>query len=83
MAGKAFSEFAARIGNSVSCSAWAEINLVARDSGPIVLSDRTTTRALDLSEDIAGKKALQRAGRLLGIRILEQFAERLPAEKQE
>jgi len=47
VASEAFNEFAARIGNIVSCSAWAEINLVARDSGPIVLSDRTTTRRWD------------------------------------
>jgi hypothetical protein len=82
VAGEAFSEFAARIGNIVSCTARAEINLVNRSSGKLVLADRVTTRAADLSENIAGKKALQNAGRAMGIRILEHFVETLPAGKQ-
>jgi TolB-like protein len=81
VAGEAFSEFAARIGNIVSCTARAELNLVNRASGKIVLADRVTTRAADLSENIAGKKALQSAGRALAIRILEHFVESLPLEK--
>jgi len=83
VAGEAFSEFAARIGNIVSCTARAEINLVNRSTGKIVLADRVTTRAADLSENIAGKKALQSAGRAMGIRILEHFVETLPVEKGE
>ncbi len=79
IAGEAFSEFATRIGNIVSCSARAEINVVRRRDARITLVDRVTTRAADLSENIAGKKALQSAGRAAGIRILEHFAETLPA----
>jgi TolB-like protein len=82
VAGEAFSEFAARIGNIVSCSARAEVNLVSRKDGKIVLADRVTTRAADLSENIAGKKALQNSGRAMGIRLLEYFAETLPMEKR-
>ncbi len=52
-----------------------------RSSGKVVLADRVTTRAADLSENIAGKKALQSAGRAMGIRILEHFVETLPVEK--
>ena len=81
VAGEAFSEFAVRIGNIVSCSARAEINLVSRKDGKIVVADRITTRAADLSENIAGKKALQNAGRAMGIRLLEHFAETLPVDK--
>jgi TolB-like protein len=81
VAGEAFSEFAARIGNIVSCSARAEINLVSRKDGKVVVADRVTTRAADLSENIAGKKALQNAGRAMGIRLLEHFAETLPPDK--
>ena len=62
IAGEAFSEFAARIGNIVSCSARTEINMVSRKDGKVVLTDRVTTRAADLSEKIAGKKALQGGG---------------------
>jgi hypothetical protein len=56
---------------------------VNRSTGKIVLADRVTTRAADLSENIAGKKALQSAGRAMGIRILEHFVETLPVEKGE
>lgn len=82
VAGEAFSEYAARIGNIVSCSARAEINMVNRDTGKIDLAERTTTRAADLSENIAGKKALQSAGRKIAIRIIEHFADALETPKQ-
>ena len=72
--GEAFSEFAARIGNLVSCSARAEVNVIQRKDGKIALADRETCRAVDLSENIAGKKALQKTGRAIGIRILEHLA---------
>src|SRR5207248_12049 len=71
--GKAFSEFAARIGNLVSCGARAEINVISRKDGKIILADRATTRDVDLSEGLAGKKALQKAGRALAVRILEEL----------
>ena len=76
--GEAFSEFAARIGNLYSCAARAEINVIGRTEGKIVLADRATARAVDLAENIAGKTALQKAGRLLGIRVLEHLAGSLP-----
>ena len=82
IAGEAFSEFAARIGNIVSCSARAEVNVVNRGDGKIAVADRTTVRAADLSEQIAGKKALQIAGRTLGIRLLEHFVETIPESKK-
>ncbi|MCH8805791.1 MAG: hypothetical protein IH986_06860 [Planctomycetes bacterium] len=76
--GKAYSEFAARIGNLISCTARAEINVISRSSGKIVMADRSTDRAVDLSENIAGKKALQKSGRVLGLRVLEYFEKNLP-----
>lgn len=76
--GEAFSEFAARIGNLVSASARAEINVIQRGDGQIELADRATTRAVDLSEQIAGKKALEKAGLQLGMRMLDHFAQTLP-----
>lgn len=76
--GEAFSEFGARIGNLVSCSARAEINMIARKDGKIVLADRETTRTVDLSENIAGKKALQKAGRMIAVRVLEYCAAEAP-----
>ncbi|MGD8453802.1 MAG: CsgG/HfaB family protein [Phycisphaerae bacterium] len=78
--GEGFSEFAARIGNLLSCAARVEINVIDRTSGRIVLADRTTERAVDLSENIAAKKALEKAGRVLGVRVLEHFQRSLPRE---
>ncbi len=72
--GEAFSEYGARIGNLHSCLARAEINVIGRKEGKVVLADRSTTRAVDLAENIAGKTALQKAGRVLGTRILEHLA---------
>ena len=82
IAGEALSEFAARIGNIVSCSARTEINLIDRKSGKVGLADRVTTRAADLSENIAGKKALQNGGRAMAIRLLQHFADTLPEKKK-
>jgi TolB-like protein len=76
--GKAFSEFGARIGNLVSCSARAEINVIQRSDGRIVLADRTTAPGVHLQEQIAGKTALQNAGRTLGLHLLQHFAATLP-----
>jgi curli biogenesis system outer membrane secretion channel CsgG len=78
--GEAFSEFAARIGNLVSCLARAEVNVIRRQDGKVVLADRETTRAVDLAENIAGKKALEKSGRLVAIRVLEHFATRLSGQ---
>jgi TolB-like protein len=72
--GEAFSEYATRIGNLVSCAARAEINVIEREDGRILWAGRTTSRAVDLSENIAGRKSLQKAGRILGLEILESFA---------
>lgn len=76
--GEGFSEFSARIGGLVSCAARAEINVIRRTTGHIDLADRTTERGVDLSENTAAKSALQKAGRTLGLRALEYFANTLP-----
>jgi len=79
--GEAFSEFAARTGELVTCTARAEINVIRRTGGQIVLADRETTRAVDLAENTAGKTALQQAGRRLGLDICRKLAENQPTEK--
>ena len=73
--GEAFSEFTARIGNLVCCAGRAEVNVISRATGQIELAERATERGVDLSENIAGKSALQKAGRVIGLRILEHFCE--------
>lgn len=76
--GEAFSEFQARIGSLVSCSARAEVKATDRKSGSLLFSSRTTTRAADLAENTAGKTALQSAGRRMAIELLQQFDKTLP-----
>jgi hypothetical protein len=76
--GEAFSEFNARIGNLVSCSARVEIKAADRRDNRVIFSNRATTRAVDLAENTAGKTALQKGGRELGIRLLQHFADTLP-----
>lgn len=75
--GEAFSELAARIGNLVSCSARVELKVTERKGGILLHADRETTRAVHLSEGIAGKNALQLAGHTLGVRLLQHFADTL------
>lgn len=76
--GAAISELGSRIGNLVSCSARAEINVINHKDGRIVHADRANTRGIDLAENIAGKKALQNAGRQISVKMLEYFAGSLP-----
>ncbi|MFO8012968.1 MAG: CsgG/HfaB family protein [Phycisphaerae bacterium] len=67
--GEAFSEFALRTGDLVTCTGRAEINLIDRHTGDILVADRATRRAVDLSEATAGKTALQKAGHVLGVAV--------------
>jgi hypothetical protein len=76
--GEAFSEYAARVGNLVSCAGRAEINITTIPDGKVVLTTRTTQRGVDLAERIAGKNALQKAGHVTGLEVLDYFAKNLP-----
>jgi len=71
--GEAFSEFALRTGDLVTCVGRAEINAVDRHSGKVIRSDRQTRRAVDLAEHVAGKTALQHAGHKLGVALAESL----------
>ena len=73
--GEAFSESAGNLGELRLASARAEINVISRKDGRIVLADRTTTRGVDLAVEIAGKTALEKAGRVLGLRLLTYLEE--------
>jgi TolB-like protein len=77
--GEGLSEFAARIGNLNSCNGRLELSLVNYRSGKILFADRITTRAVDLSEQISGKTALQKAAHALCLKVLQHFADTLPA----
>ncbi len=77
--GEAFSEFALRTGDLVTVTGRAEINLIDRSTGRIVLADRATQRAIDLAELTAGKAALQACGRRLGLSAVRALLP--PAER--
>ncbi|MEO0515267.1 MAG: hypothetical protein AAF086_08240 [Planctomycetota bacterium] len=68
--GEAFSESGGTLGQLRLASARAEINVIARQNGEIVFADRATTRGVDLAEEIAGKTALEKAGRRFAINLL-------------
>jgi len=72
--GEGVSDFAARIGGLVSCVGRLELQATRRDSGRIVAVKRTTRRAVDLSETIAAKTALQSAGHELAVALIREIA---------
>ena len=76
--GAGLSEFAARIGSLNSCNGRVELSVVNYKDGKILYADRITTRAVDLSEQIAGKTALQKGAHALCLKILQHFVDTLP-----
>lgn len=76
--GEAFSEGAGGIGQLPFASARTVTNVIQRKDGRIMRADRVTTRGVDLAEQVAGKTALQKAGRQLSEGLLRKFLE--PAE---
>lgn len=65
--GEAFSESAGRgIGGMESCRARVEARAIKTDTGEILVADGRHAGGLDITEAIAGKKALQKAGGELG-----------------
>lgn len=73
ISGEAFSEHAVQHGNLSSVKARVEVKAIDQASGKIVAVDRQTTVAVDLTEQIAGKNALQEAGALIAERMLPKI----------
>jgi hypothetical protein len=68
--GEAFSEFGMRKGNLVSCRARVELKVRNKATGQLLAVDRQTSVAVDVSEQIAGKLALQQAAAELAERVI-------------
>lgn len=68
--GEGLSEFAARHGNLVSVRGRLEVKVVDRETNKLLAIHRHTSIGVDLSEQIAGKTALQEAAALSAERLL-------------
>ena len=77
VSGEAFSEFGLRKGNLVSSKGRVEIKAIARETGRVVLVDRETAVAVDLSPEVAGKQALAKSAVRLTERLVVAILENL------
>ncbi len=71
--GEGLSEFAARHGNLISVKARVEIKVVDRKTERVLVADRQTAVVVDLTENLAGKAALQEAAAALAERLLPKL----------
>ena len=71
--GEGFSEFAMRHGNLVSVKARLEVKAVDRQTDKVIAMDRQTAVVVDLTEQIAGKSALQKAAAEIAERLLPKL----------
>jgi TolB-like protein len=71
--GEGFSEFAMRHGNLVSVKARLEVKAIDRQTDKVIATDRQTAVVVDLTEEIAGKSALQKAASEIAERLLPKI----------
>jgi TolB-like protein/predicted Ser/Thr protein kinase len=71
--GEGLTELAARRGGLVSVKARLEVKAVERKTDKVLAVDRQTTVAVDLTEHLAGKAALQEAAAAIAERLLPQL----------
>ncbi|MCG2661071.1 MAG: CsgG/HfaB family protein [Kiritimatiellae bacterium] len=73
LTGEGFSEFAMRHGNLVSVKARLEVKAIDRQTDKVIATDRQTAVVVDLTEQIAGKAALQKAAAEIAERLLPKL----------
>ena len=71
--GEGFSEFAMRRGNMVSVKARLEVKAIDRATDRVIATDRQTAVVVDLTEEVAGKAALQEAAAQIAERLLPKL----------
>ena len=72
--GEGFSEFATRRGDLVCVKARVELQAIERETGKVLATDRQAAVVVGLSEQLAGKAALQEAAAQMALRILPKVA---------
>ena len=73
ISGEGFSEFAMRHGNLVSVKARLEVKAIDRQTDKVIATDRQTAVMVDLTEQIAGKSAIQKAAADIAERLLPKL----------
>ncbi len=71
--GEAFSEFAGRRGGLCSVKGRIEVKAIDRKTDRVIAVDRQTVVVVDVSEQIAGKSALQQGAAVLAERLLPKL----------
>ena len=79
--GEAISELGATVGEFKGCRARIEIKAIRTSDGEIILSDSAYAGDTDLSEAVAGKKAIQKAAQKLADTFLLQLAQKWNEKK--
>jgi hypothetical protein len=79
LVGQAFSEAGGRFGDLISAKGRVEVRALDRATGSIIAIARRTTAAVDLSERIAAKKAVQDAAASIAYEIIPKVAAYKPA----
>lgn len=82
ISGEGFSELAGRVGNLASVKARVELKAVDRATSKVIAVDRDVTINVDLTEQIAGKQALQDAAVNLAERMLPKLVGDEPVKKK-
>jgi len=79
--GEGMSEFAARFGDLVSMRARLEVKAINPETDEVIAVDRQTVIVVDMTEQIAGKNALQQAAAMIAERMLPKLVAK-PDEKK-
>ncbi|MHB9132813.1 MAG: CsgG/HfaB family protein [Armatimonadota bacterium] len=74
--GEGISEFATKIGNLVCVKARLEVKAINPVTNEVLAIDRQTVMVVDLTEQIAGKSALQQASALIAERLLPKLVKK-------
>ena len=76
LVGEGFSEFATRRGNLISVKARLEVKAVDTKTDKVIAIDRQTEVVIDVTEQVAGKSALQQAAAAIAERMLPKLVEK-------